>query len=87
MENLIFEKSGIKMKLSFKVIEDSYPVFRIRCNTDDIVQKNFIENKLKVIHHDHALEKDNILGYICRKCNLQIQNRDKSVPMFFHHES
>ena len=87
LENLIFEKSGIKIKLSFKVMEDFYPDFGIRCDTNDIIQKNFIENKSKVIHLDHALEKDNILGYICRECNLQIQNRDKSVPMFFHNRS
>ena len=52
-----------------------------------LYKKNDIENESKVIHHDHALEKDNILGYICRECNLQIQNRDKSVPMFFHNGS
>ena len=80
LENLIFEKSGIKMKLSFKVMEDFYPDFGIRVSTDNIIQKKVIENKSKVIHHDHALEKDNILGYICRECNLQIQNRDKSIP-------
>ena len=75
------------MKLSFKVIGDIYPNFGIRCNTDDIIQKNIIENKMKIIHHHHALEKDNILGYICRECNLQIQNRDRFVLMFFHSES
>ena len=87
LENLIFEKSGIKMKLSFKVIEDFYPDFGIRCGTDNIIQKNVIENKSKMVLHDHCLEKDNILGYICRECNLQIQNRDRSVPMFFHNGS
>ena len=87
LENLIFEKSGIKMKLSFKVMENFYPDFGIRVSTDNIIQKNVIENKSKVVHHDHALEKDNILGYICRECNLQIQNREKSVPMLFHNGS
>ena len=87
LENIIFEKSGIKMKLSFKVMEDFYPDFGIRVSTDNIIQKNVIENKSKVIHHDHALEKGNILGYICRECNLQIQNRDKSIPLFFHNGS
>ena len=87
LENLIFEKSGIKMRLSFKVMEDFYPDFGIRVSTDDIIQKNVVENKSKVVHHDHALEKDNILGYVCRECNLPIQNRDKSVPMFFHNGS
>ena len=27
------------------------------------------------------------LGYSCKDCNLQIQNRDKSIPMFFHNGS
>ena len=27
-------------------------------------------------------EKDNILGFICRECNLQIKN-DKSIPIYF----
>ena len=49
LENLIFEKSGIKMKLSFKVIKDMYVDFGIRCNTDDIIQKNVIENKFESI--------------------------------------
>ena len=87
LENLIFKKSEMKMKLSLKVMEDFYPDFGIRCDTNDIIQKNVIQNKSKVVHHDHCLEKNNILGYICRECNLQIQNRDKSVPMFFHNGS
>ena len=33
-----------------------------------------MENKMKVIHHDHALEKNNILAFICRECNFQIKN-------------
>ena len=41
-----------------------------------------MENKIKVVHHDHAFEKNNILGFICRECNLQIKN-DKSIPIYF----
>ena len=44
--------------------------------------ENIIENKIKVVHHDHAFEKDNILSVICRECNLQIKN-DKSIPIYF----
>ena len=76
------EKIGINMKLSFKNIEDSFPEFGIRCNTDNIKNDNIIENKIKVVHHDHAFEKNNILGFICRECNLQIKN-DKSIPIYF----
>ena len=28
------------------------------------------------------IEKNNIIGYICRECNLQIKN-NKTIPMYF----
>ena len=70
------------MKLSFKNIEDHFPEFGIRVSTDNIKNENIIENKLKVIHHDHAFKQNNILAFICRECNLQIKN-DKSIPIYF----
>ena len=73
LEKIILEKTGINMKLSFKNIEDHFPEFGIRVLTDNIKNENIIENKIKVIHHDHCLEKDNILRFICRECNLQIK--------------
>ena len=76
------EKIGIYMKLSFKNIEDSSPEFGIRVSTNNIKNENIIENKIKVVHHDHCLKKDNILGFICRECNLQIKN-DKPIPIYF----
>ena len=82
LEKIILEKTGINMKLSFKNIEDSFPEFGIRVLTDDIKNENIIENKIEVVHHDHAFENNNILGFICRECNLQIKN-DKSVPIYF----
>ena len=82
LEKIILEKTKIDMKLSFKNIKDSFPEFRIRVLTDNIKNENIIENKIKVVHHDHCLEKDNILGFICRECNLQIEN-DKSIPIYF----
>ena len=82
LEKTILEKTKIDMKLSFKNIEDSFPEFGIRVLTDNIKNENIIENKIKVVHHDHCLEKDNILGFICRECNLQIEN-DKSIPIYF----
>ena len=72
LENIILEKTGINMKLSFKDIEDHFPEFGIRVSTDNIKNENIIENKIKVVHHDHAFEKDNILAFICRECNLQL---------------
>ena len=82
LELNIYKNIGINMKLTFKNIEDSFSDFGIRCNTDSIKHKNIIENKIKVIHHDHCLEKNNIIGYICRECNLQIKN-NKTIPIYF----
>ena len=82
LQKIILEKTKINMKLSFKPINDSFPEFGIRISTDNIKNENIIENKIKVLHHDHCLKKDNILGFICRECNLQIKN-DKSIPIYF----
>ena len=82
LEKIIFEKTGINMKLSFKDIIDSFPEFGIRVSTDNIKNENIIENKMKVVHNDHAFEKNNILGFICRQCNLQIKN-DKKISLYF----
>ena len=82
LEKIILEKTKINMKLSFKPINDSFPEFGIRVSTNDIKNENMIENKIKVVHHDHAFEKNNILGFICRECNLQIKN-DKLIPIYF----
>ena len=82
LEKIILEKTGINMKLSFKNIEDSFPEFGIRVSTDNIKNENIIENKVKVVHHDHAFKENNMLGLLCRECNLQIKN-DKSIPIYF----
>ena len=78
----IYKSIGINIKLAFKNIEDYFQDFGIRVSTDKIKNKNIIENKIKIVHHDHCLEKNNIIGYICRECNLQIKN-NKTIPMYF----
>ena len=70
------------MKLAFKNIEDHFSEFGIRISTNNIKYKNIIENKIKIVHHDHYLIKNNIIAYICRECNLQIKN-NKTIPMYF----
>ena len=82
LELNIYKNIGINIKLAFKNIEDKFSDFGIRCNTDNIKNKNITENEIKIIHHDHCLEKNNIIGYICRECNLQIKN-NKTIPMYF----
>ena len=81
LEKIILEKTGINMKLSFKTINDMFSEMGIRVSTNDIQSENIIENKLKVIHHDHSFEKKNILKFICRECNLQIKN-NHSIPIY-----
>ena len=61
LERMILEKTGINMKLSFKTIHDMFPELGIRVSTDDIQSENIIENKLKVIHHDHSFDKKKYL--------------------------
>ena len=82
LELNIYKNIGINIKLAFKNIEDKFPEFGIRFNTDKITNKNIIENKIKIIHHDHCFEKNNIIAYICRECNLQIKN-NKTISMYF----
>ena len=82
LELNIYKNIGINIKLAFKNIEDSFLEFGIRFDTDNIKHKNIIENKIKIVHCDHCLEKNNIIAYICRECNLQIKN-NKTIPMYF----
>ena len=82
LESNIYKSIGINMKLAFKNIEDYFSDFGIRVSTDKIKNKNIIENKIKIVHHDHCLEKNNIIAYICRECNLQIKN-NKIIPIYF----
>ena len=86
LEKNIFKNTEINMKLSFKEIVDSFPEYGIRVSTDDIINENIIKNKIKIIHHDHAFEKNNILSFICRECNLQINN-NKKIPLYFFNGS
>ena len=82
LELNIYKNIGINIKLAFKNIEDSFPEFGIGVSTDNIKNKNIVENKIKIIHHDHCFKKSNIIAYICREYNLQIKN-DKTIPMYF----
>ena len=54
---IILKNTEINMKLSFKDIIDAFPEYGIRVSTDNIINENIIENKMKVIHHDHAFKK------------------------------
>ena len=74
LELNIYKNIGINLRLAFKNIEDNFSEFGIRCNTDNIINKNIIENKIKIVHHDHCLEKNNVIAFICRECNFLFKN-------------
>ena len=57
LELNIYKNIGINIKLALKNIEDSFSDFGITVSTDNIKNKNIVENKIKIVHHDHCLEK------------------------------
>ena len=81
LEYITFIK--INMKLAFKDIIDEFPEHETNVNTDNLPKNVIIRGNHKVIHHDHCLPNNNILGYICQNCNLQIKNK-KEIPLIFH---
>ena len=83
LEYIIFLKTEINMKLEIKEIKDEFPEYKTNVNTDNLPNNKIIIKNNKVIHHDHCLPEDNILGYICNNCNLQIKN-NKEIPIIFH---
>ena len=83
LEYIIFLKTEINMKSEIKEIKDDFPEYKTNVNTDKLPKNKIICRNNKVIHHEHCLPKDNILGYICNDCNLQIKNK-KEVPIIFH---
>ena len=87
IENYLFNKSGIPMKVSIKTFKDYFSKFG-ESNIINIKEynKNY-KNKIfvnkKVIHHDHTKKENNIIDYICCNCNLKIKN-PKELVVFFH---
>ena len=70
LQNYIFNKSGIPMKVIIKPFKDYFPEFGIsNVNLQEYKEryKNKIYINKKVIHHLHYKSKDNIAGYICKK--------------------
>ena len=58
LEKIIFKNTEINMKLCFKEIVDSFPEYGIRVSTDNIVNENIIENKIKVVNHCHSFAEN-----------------------------
>ena len=83
LEYIILLKAGIDMKLENKEITNEFPEYKTNVNTDNLPKNKIICKNNKVIHHDHCLPDNNILGYIFQDCNLQIKNK-KEIPIIFH---
>ena len=86
IEEYIYKKTGIPMKLSVKRIKDHFVKFG-ESNIDFTdYKKNYkittYVNK-KVIHHNHMFKENNIIDYICQNCNFKIKNK-KELVVFFH---
>ena len=83
LEYTVFIKTKIKIKLAFKEIKDEFPEYETNINTDNLPKNKIICKNNKIIHHDHCLPENNILGYICQNCNVKIKNK-KEIPIIFH---
>ena len=84
IENYLYNKSGINMKISIKPF-DHYTKFG-ESDVDIEEFKKKYKNKCyinqKVIHHNHMLKENNIIDYICNNCNLKIKNIKELVVLF-----
>ena len=83
LEYIVFIKTDINIKLAFKEIIDEFPKYKTNVNANNLPKNIITTRSRKVIHHDHYLPKDNILGYICQNCNLEIKNKNE-IPLIFH---
>ena len=85
IQNYLFKKTGINMKISIKPFKDYYPKFGIaNVNMNEFKKEYKITTYVnkKVIHHNHMFEKNNIIDYICQNCNLKIKNTKELIVLF-----
>ena len=84
-QNYLYNKSGIKMKISIKPFQDHFSKFG-EANVHIEEFKNNYKNKIfinnKIIHHNHMLKENNIIDYICNNCNLKIKNTKELIVLF-----
>ena len=85
IENYLYNKSGINMKISIKPFDDHFKKFgesNVNINEFKKKYKNKCYINKKVIHHNHMLQKNNIIDYICNNCNLKIKNSKELIVLF-----
>ena len=85
IQNYLFNKSGINMKIAIKPFDDCFKKFG-ESNVDINEFKKNYKNKCfvnkKVIHHNHMLKENNIIDYICNNCDLKIKNTKELIVLF-----
>ena len=85
IQNYLFDKTGIPMKISIKPFKDFFPKFgEPNMNMKELKKKykNICYVNKKVIHHDHSKKENNIIDYICNNCNLKIKNSKELIALF-----
>ena len=85
IEDYLFVKTGIPMKISIKPFKDYFYKFgEPNINFKDFKKKykNTCYINKKVIHHDHSKKENNIIDYICNNCNLKIKNSKELIVLF-----
>ena len=83
IENCLYNKSNIPMKISIKPFECHYKKFgESNINIKDLKYKNKCYINQKVIHHNHSKKFNNIIDYICNNCNLKIKNTKELIVLF-----
>ena len=68
IQDYLFQKTNIPMKISIKPFKDFYPKFgepNIDMKEFKKKYKNICYVNKKVIHHDHSKKENNIIDYIC----------------------
>ena len=74
IENHLYNKSNIHLRISIKPFECHYKKFgesNIDINEFKKKYKNKCHINNKVIHYNHMLKENNVIEHICNNCNLK----------------
>ena len=85
IQDYLFEKTGIPMKISIKPFKDYYTKFgesNIYIKSFKKKYKNICDVNKKVIYHDYSKKENNIIDFICNNCNLKIKNSKELIVLF-----
>lgn len=69
----------------YRELDDEERYNFVRCNPKSKSRCLFCNGKDElVVHHNHNVKKNNIVGWLCHTCNLREQKSNKSFSIFFH---